>query len=61
MHFFASKRTRIFLPSTISMALMSGSLFSEEPILPKRAKTRHTNDQFKGSAQFNDATIGDST
>src|SRR6267154_4424825 len=29
MHFFASKRTRIFLPSTISVALTTGSSFQE--------------------------------
>jgi len=43
MHFFASKRMRIFLPSTISMALMRPILLPDEPILrypraPKRVK-----------------------
>jgi hypothetical protein len=50
MHFFASKRTRIFLPSTISMALMSGSLscFRANYATQERGNASHC-------TQFNDA------
>src|SRR6267154_6093007 len=58
MHFFASKRMRIFLPSTISMGLTTGSSFQESQYYATQERPNASNCRPIPTAQRSEIHLG---